>query len=154
MIRKPLDFTVELELIKCLKAFMNNKVRNTLFMPIHEQSGLKETLALGAKSIETMALCLVSENFFVRKIAQELITVISYSDAPRGHSAVLSALEKIKTLLSEPLIHTTWTAYLRACIDSKASIGGGSSGGIVAGVGWVGETKVTDKDIMDYLVRS
>jgi hypothetical protein len=99
-----------------------------------------------------MAHCLVSENFSVRKIAQELLTVVCYNENQRGHKMVLRALDYIKMALKENGRHQTWMEFLRAAIHSKESIGGGASGGIVAGVGWVGDSKVTDKDIMDYLV--
>lgn len=145
------EFNVEYELIKCLKALMNNQI------------GLSELIQLAPRSIQLMVhSCLQSTHFFARKLAAELLTVVCYTD---GHMLVQSALESSNTAASHAqspgsvvptvlgYIHRVWMQTLDMVMQSRNRVGGGSSGGLVAGVGWVGDNRVTEKDIIDYLVQ-
>ena len=134
-----MDFNTEYEIMKCLKALMNN------------QYGLNETLVHAPKSVEIIAECMItSPHFFVRKLAAELLTVLCYTD---GHEQVQVAFESIYRNAHFPFsLHRQWMVTLEQVMASKERVGGGSSGGLVAGVGWVGDNRVTEKDILDYLV--
>jgi hypothetical protein len=94
-----------------------------------------------------------SNNFHVRKLACELLTVICYADTPRGHQRVVQAFETMKKAgTSIERLFQRWMMALDEAIECKEQIGGGR-GGLIAGVGWLGENRVTDKDVFDYLVQ-
>ena len=138
--KRDIDFVAELELAKCLKAIMNSKL------------GLKAIMKLAPRSIDAIVNCLDSDNFIVRKTVMDLLTVVSYTDVPRGHRQVLSSFNKFSKSRNEALLHHTWMAIFGRVVDTRERAG--ATDGLIAGVGWVGDTKVTEKDITDYLVSN
>ena len=83
----------------------------------------------------------------------ELLTVLCYSSENRlleGHNMVLKALMRFRDIRSETRLHQTWMDFLSTVLDSKEKVG--AAGGLIAGVGWVGENRVVEKDVTDYLV--
>lgn len=138
-----MDHKLELEFLRCFKALMNNK------------PGLQEIMSSSPRSIDVVVRCIESENFHSRRLVPELLTVVCYTDPPCGHRMVLESFENLRRSKSEDdraLIFQSWMRSFQTAVDKKSRIGGGKSDGMIAGVGWIGDSKITDKELMDYLV--
>ena len=68
-----------------------------------------------------------------------------------GHRSVIEGFVHLQKCRGEMVPHQRWMEHLGAVIDSKEKAGAG--GGLVAGVGWLGDNRVTEKDLMDYMVK-
>lgn len=137
--KKDLDFVLEYEFLRCYKAIMNNK------------PGLQEIISLAPRSIEVIVKCSDSGNFFSRRLVPELLTVVCYTQPPIGHQLVMSAFESCRVGKNEMLFQS-WIRSFQTVIEKKNKIGGGQSDGMVAGVGWVGDNRITDKDLLEFIV--
>eukprot|EP00158_Paraphelidium_tribonemae_P009082 Partr_v1_DN28763_c0_g1_i3_m61729 putative Diaphanous homolog len=140
--RRDGHFILEMELVRCIKAFMNN------------QNGLKEIMKRAPGSIHVLAQSLRSLSFPVKKQIAELLTVVCYTDSPHGHRLVLDALNAEHATPSDDSekLYQTWLLSLLEVIGCRDKIGNSVSGGLVAGVGWIGENRVTEKEIIEFLV--
>ena len=142
--KKDYEFILELELIRCIKALMNNKY------------GLRDIIQKSPDSIIILARCLISDSFPVKKAAAELLTVICYTDSPTGHKFVWNALQveiskTQSTVQGETRrLFEQWLAKFAEIVESKDKIG--AKGGLIAGVGWVGDNRVTEKEIAEFLI--
>lgn len=87
----------------------------------------------------------------MRKIAADLLTVLCYTQSSRGHQLVYQALSMTGKLHRETANFQIWMHNMQASINAREKVGGIE--GMVAGVGWVGEEKVTDREILDEMVR-
>ncbi len=80
----------------------------------------------------------------------DLLTTIAYVEPPLGHRLVYDAFLNL-----EQRPFKSWVASLNALLAVHGQdCGGGGKDGIVAGVGWVGENRVLERDIIDYIVMS
>lgn len=140
---------------------------------IFQQPGMDEILNRAPASINLLALCAVSHNVFARKLVFEMLTVLCYASGSGydqddtgslnssgraagdaagidGHHLVVDAFNFVRDERGERVTYELWMEHLGAVINSKAKVG--ASGGLVAGVGWLGDNRVTDKDLTDYMV--
>ena len=134
------DYAVDFECVRCIKVLMNTPM------------GLDHVLQHSGTCVSTLTLHLDSPHFFVRKVILDVLTVVCYSG---GHSAVVRSFHDFQRQRHEQRLHQRWMSCLHSVVEVKEQVGaGGSSGGLVAGVGWLGENRVTDREIMDYLVSN
>jgi hypothetical protein len=144
--KKDMELLTEQGVVRCLKSLMNNKY------------GLLEMFLKAPRSIEIITQSILSENFFVRKMVVELLTVICYTNTPTGWEHVMSAFRKLAltsvaqsdTLQLNSRVFEEWMNKLRWVLEKKDK----NDGGIIAGVGWIGNSKVTDRDISDFLLSN
>jgi hypothetical protein len=123
---------------------------------MNNKPGLHEIMACAPQSIDTVVRCIESDNFHSKRLVPELLTVVCYTDPPRGHRSILASFESLRRQRSDgskELLFQSWMRSFQAAVDKKSKIGGGKSDGMIAGVGWIGDSKITDKELMDYLVR-
>lgn len=104
-----------------------------------------------------MTCHLSSPHFFLKKVVLDLLTVICYTGGPdeqksMGHSLVIHSFKVFKQKHQEVRLFQSWMTQFREVVETKEKAG--ANGGLVAGVGWMGDHRVTEKELMDYMISN
>lgn len=79
---------------------------------------------------------------------------ISMNKLPPSNGLIKDTGNSTNTHLGYSPMFASWISQLGYIVDIRSKISGAADGGMVAGVGWVGESKVSERDLVDYLVGS
>ncbi|GAB7365720.1 hypothetical protein MBLNU230_g7058t1 [Neophaeotheca triangularis] len=104
------DLDREYDIVKCLKALMNNKfgADNALH---HE------------KIVMALAGSLVSPRLNTRKLVSEVMTFLCHWADGEGHLKVLQALDHLKTLQNENGRFDAWMRIVEVTVDGRGKMG-------------------------------
>src|SRR5271156_2816119 len=71
------------------------------------------------------ALCssIVSPHLPTRKVVAEILTFLCHWDPPNGHTSVLTAMDQLKSALSELGRFDAWMRLLEVTIDGRGRMG-------------------------------
>ncbi len=104
------DLEKEYDIVKCLKALMNNKYGADDALK-HEQI------------IISMAACLISPRLTTRKLISEILTFLCHWDEGQGHLKVLQSLDRVKNQMSENGRFDAWMRIVEVTIDGRGKMG-------------------------------
>jgi cytokinesis protein len=104
------DFDREYDIVKCLKALMNNKygADNALQHP---------------QIVTALAGSLVSPRLNTRKLVSEVLTFLCHWADGQGHLKVIQALDQLKTQQSETGRFDHWMRWIEITIDGRGKMG-------------------------------
>lgn len=131
------DLEREYDIVKCLKALMNNKY------------GADNALQ-HAQIVMALAGSLTSPRLTTRKLVSEVLTFLCHWSDGQGHRRVLQALDNIKNQNSETGRFDAWMRLVEVTIDGRGKMGSlvGASGEVRAG--GIG----VENMLMEYAVAS
>ncbi|KAI1302148.1 hypothetical protein EDD11_005716 [Mortierella claussenii] len=104
------DLTMELEIVKCLKALMNNRWG--------AQEAIKHSLC-----ITSLCFSITSPQLQTRKLVVEMLTFLCYCEVPMGHKLVLEGLDKVMDYWREGARFDAWMRILENTIDGRGLFG-------------------------------
>ncbi|KIX10539.1 uncharacterized protein Z518_01622 [Rhinocladiella mackenziei CBS 650.93] len=104
------DLDREYDIVKCLKALMNNKYGADDALT-HEQIPV------------ALALCLISPRLTTRKLVSEVLTFLCHWDQGQGHLKVLQAMDHVKNLINENGRFDAWMRIVEVTIDGRGKMG-------------------------------
>ncbi|EXJ80416.1 cytokinesis protein [Capronia coronata CBS 617.96] len=104
------DLDREYDIVKCLKALMNNKYGADDALT-HEQIPV------------AMATCLISPRLTTRKLVSEVLTFLCHWDEGQGHLKVLQALDQVKNMINENGRFDAWMRIVEVTIDGRGKMG-------------------------------
>lgn len=104
------DLDREYDIIKCLKALMNNKY------------GADDALA-HQQIIVSLATSLVSPRLTTRKQVSEVLTFLCHWAEGQGHLKVLQAMDQVKTQQGENGRFDAWMRIVEVTIDGRGKMG-------------------------------
>ncbi|QDS76761.1 hypothetical protein FKW77_001715 [Venturia effusa] len=104
------DFDREYDIVKCLKALMNNKygADNALQHP---------------QIITALAGSLVSPRLNTRKLVSEVLTFLCHWADGQGHLKVIQSLDQLKTQQGETGRFDHWMRWIEITIDGRGKMG-------------------------------
>ncbi|KAF2428043.1 hypothetical protein EJ08DRAFT_651133 [Tothia fuscella] len=104
------DFDREYDIVKCLKALMNNKygADNALNYP---------------QIVTALAGSLISPRLNTRKLVSEVLTFLCHWADGQGHRKVLEALDALKTQQGETGRFDSWIRWIEVTIDGRGKMG-------------------------------
>ncbi|OAL55271.1 FH2-domain-containing protein, partial [Pyrenochaeta sp. DS3sAY3a] len=104
------DVDREYEIIKCLKALMNNKygADNALYHP---------------SIIQALCSSLTSTRLNTRKLVSDVLTFLCHWGEGSGHEKVLQALDNIKTQYGESSRFDAWMRMVEVTVDGRGKMG-------------------------------
>ncbi|KAE9967805.1 hypothetical protein EG327_011297 [Venturia inaequalis] len=104
------DFDREYDIVKCLKALMNNKygADNALQHP---------------QIITALAGSLVSPRLNTRKLVSEVLTFLCHWADGQGHLKVIQSLDQLKTQQGETGRFDSWMRWIEITIDGRGKMG-------------------------------
>lgn len=104
------DTEREYEIIKCLKALMNNKygADNALQYP---------------SIIQALAGSLISSRLNTRKVVSDVLTFLCHFGGGAGHEKVLQALDALKTQYGENGRFDAWMRIVEVTVDGRGKMG-------------------------------
>ncbi|KAF4965760.1 hypothetical protein FZEAL_10733, partial [Fusarium zealandicum] len=101
----------EYDIIKCVKALMNNKF------------GADDAL-IHTKVIVALATSLISPRLTTRKLVSEIITFLcTWGDNDEGHLKVIQALDEVKAQCGENGRFDSWMRLVEVTIDGRGKMG-------------------------------
>ncbi|KAI9801002.1 MAG: hypothetical protein M1825_003536 [Sarcosagium campestre] len=104
------DLDREYDIVKCLKALMNNKY------------GADDALA-HQQVIVSLTTSLVSPRLTTRKLVSEVLTFLCHCADGQGHLKVLQALDYIKNMQGENGRFDAWMRIVEVTIDGRGKMG-------------------------------
>ncbi|KAI5804008.1 hypothetical protein DFH27DRAFT_480985 [Peziza echinospora] len=104
------DLEREYDIVKCLKALMNNKY------------GADDALQHQG-CVAALTASLTSPRVTTRKLVSEVLTFLCHWDRPNGHSKVLAALDQIKNQQNETGRFDAWLRIVEVTIDGRGKLG-------------------------------
>ncbi|OCT54671.1 cytokinesis protein [Cladophialophora carrionii] len=104
------DLEREYDIVKCLKALMNNKY------------GADDALKHDQVLI-SLAACLISPRLTTRKLISEILTFLCHWDEGQGHLKVLQSMDKVKNQMSENGRFDAWMRIVEVTIDGRGKMG-------------------------------
>ncbi|KAJ9612373.1 hypothetical protein H2200_003970 [Cladophialophora chaetospira] len=104
------DLEREYDIVKCLKALMNNKY------------GADDALNHD-QIIISLAACLISPRLTTRKLVSEILTFLCHWDQGQGHLKVLQAMDRVKNQMSENGRFDAWMRIVEVTIDGRGKMG-------------------------------
>ncbi|KIW26672.1 uncharacterized protein PV07_06487 [Cladophialophora immunda] len=104
------DLDREYDIVKCLKALMNNKYGADDALK-HEQIPV------------ALATCLISPRLTTRKLVSEVLTFLCHWDQGQGHLKVLQAMDFVKNQMSENGRFDAWMRIVEVTIDGRGKMG-------------------------------
>lgn len=104
------EIAFEYELLKCLKTLLNSKygARDAISQP---------------KCITNITLSLTSPHLPSRKTVCDILTFLSYWDAPKGHQCVLDGLDVLTQVRGEVGRFDAWFATFESTVDGRGRMG-------------------------------
>ena len=104
------DVEREYEIIKCLKALMNNKygADNALNHP---------------SIIQALAGSLVAQRLNTRKLVSDVLTFLCHWGEGKGHEKVLQALDNLKNQYGENSRFDAWMRMVEVTVDGRGKMG-------------------------------
>ena len=100
----------EYDIVKCLKALMNNKYGADDALKHHH-------------CVSALTASLTSPRVTTRKLVSEVLTFLCHWDRPHGHTRVLAALDQIKTHQGENGRFDSWLRIVEVTIDGRGKLG-------------------------------
>nr|ACO52875.1 SepA/Bni1 [Epichloe festucae] len=101
----------EYDIIKCLKALMNNKF------------GADDAL-MQQKVLVALATCLISARITTRKLVSEILTFLcTWGENGEGHVKVIQALDEVKAQSGENGRFDAWMRLVEVTIDGRGKMG-------------------------------
>ena len=104
------DLDREYDIVKCLKALMNNKY------------GADDALAHQQVPV-ALATCLTSPRLTTRKLVSEVLTFLCHWAEGQGHLKVLQAMDHVKSLTGENGRFDAWMRIVEVTIDGRGKMG-------------------------------
>ncbi|KAI9831980.1 MAG: hypothetical protein M1826_002708 [Phylliscum demangeonii] len=104
------DLDREYDILKCLKALMNNKY------------GADDALA-HQQVIVALANCLTSARLSTRKLVSEVLTFLCHWADGQGHLKVLQAMDHVKTVQNENGRFDGWMRIVEVTVDGRGKMG-------------------------------
>jgi cytokinesis protein len=104
------DLDREYDIVKCLKALMNNKY------------GADDALAHQQVSV-ALATCLTSPRLTTRKLVSEVLTFLCHWADGQGHLKVLQAMDHVKNQTGENGRFDAWMRIVEVTIDGRGKMG-------------------------------
>ncbi|KAL2152008.1 hypothetical protein VTH82DRAFT_5192 [Thermothelomyces myriococcoides] len=104
------DLDREYDIIKCLKALMNNKY------------GADDALA-HQPVLVALATSLVSPRLQTRKLVSEVLTFLCHWDGNKGHPKVIEAMDVVKNQQGENGRFDAWMRLVEVTIDGRGKMG-------------------------------
>ena len=104
------DLEKEYDIVKCLKALMNNKY------------GADDALQ-HQSCVAALTASLTSPRVTTRKLVSEVLTFLCHWDRPNGHAKVLAALDQIKNHQGETGRFDAWLRIVEVTIDGRGKLG-------------------------------
>ena len=104
------DLDREYDIVKCLKALMNNKY------------GADDAL-VHQKVIVSLATSLVSPRLTTRKLVSEVLTFLCHWADGEGHLKVLQAMDHVKTQQGENGRFDAWMRIVEVTVDGRGKMG-------------------------------
>lgn len=104
------DLDREYDIVKCLKALMNNKY------------GADDALNHGQIPI-ALALCLISPRLTTRRLVSEVMTFLCYCGEGQGHLKVLQSMDHVKSMINENGRFDAWMRIVEVTIDGRGKMG-------------------------------
>ena len=104
------DLDKEYDIVKCLKALMNNKY------------GADDALAHQQVPV-ALATCLVSPRLTTRKLVSEVLTFLCHWADGQGHLKVLQAMDIVKNLSGENGRFDAWMRIVEVTVDGRGKMG-------------------------------
>lgn len=101
----------EYDIVKCLKALMNNKF------------GADDAL-MQSKVLLALATCLISSRLTTRKLVSEILTFLcTWGNHGEGHLKVIQALDEVKTQAGENGRFDAWMRLVEVTVDGRGKMG-------------------------------
>jgi cytokinesis protein len=104
------DLDREYDIVKCLKALMNNKY------------GADDALAHQQVPV-ALATCLTSPRLTTRKLVSEVLTFLCHWADGQGHLKVLQAMDHVKSQTGENGRFDAWMRIVEVTIDGRGKMG-------------------------------
>ena len=104
------DLDREYDIVKCLKALMNNKY------------GADDALTHPQIPI-SLALCLISPRLTTRRLVSEVMTFLCHCGDGQGHMKVLHAMDHVKGMINENGRFDAWMRIVEVTIDGRGKMG-------------------------------
>lgn len=104
------DLDREYDIVKCLKALMNNKYGADDALT-HEQIPI------------ALATCLISPRLTTRKLVSEVLTFLCHWDQGQGHLKVLQSMDHFKNMANENGRFDAWMRIVEVTIDGRGKMG-------------------------------
>ena len=104
------DLDREYDIVKCLKALMNNKF------------GADDALA-HQQVIVALATCLISSRLTTRKLVSEVLTFLCHWADGQGHLKVIQAMDHVKNQQGENGRFDAWMRIVEVSIDGRGKMG-------------------------------
>ena len=104
------DLEREYDIVKCLKALMNNKY------------GADDALAHQQVPV-ALATCLTSPRLTTRKLVSEVLTFLCHWADGQGHLKVLQAMDHVKSLTGENGRFDAWMRIVEVTVDGRGKMG-------------------------------
>jgi cytokinesis protein len=104
------DLDREYDIVKCLKALMNNKY------------GADDALE-HAPIVNALGASLISPRLNTRKLVSEVLTFLCHWAEGRGHQKVLQALDSLKSTQGENGRFDAWMRIVEVTIDGRGKMG-------------------------------
>ncbi|PHH84265.1 hypothetical protein CDD83_2223 [Cordyceps sp. RAO-2017] len=101
----------EYDIVKCLKALMNNKF------------GADDAL-IQQKVLLALATCLISSRLTTRKLVSEILTFLcTWGENGEGHLKVIQALDEVKAQSGENGRFDAWMRLVEVTVDGRGKMG-------------------------------
>ncbi|KAL6902546.1 hypothetical protein GGI43DRAFT_343190 [Trichoderma evansii] len=101
----------EYDIVKCLKALMNNKF------------GADDAL-MQSKVLLALATCLISSRLTTRKLVSEILTFLcTWGNHGEGHVKVIQALDEVKAQAGENGRFDAWMRLVEVTVDGRGKMG-------------------------------
>ena len=104
------DLDREYDIVKCLKALMNNKY------------GADDALSHQSVTI-SLAMCLISPRLTTRRLVSEVMTFLCHCGEGQGHLKVIQAMDSVKTMINENGRFDAWMRIVEVTIDGRGKMG-------------------------------
>jgi cytokinesis protein len=104
------DLDREYDIVKCLKALMNNKF------------GADDALA-HQQIVVALATCLISTRLTTRKLVSEVLTFLCHWADGQGHLKVIQAMDHVKNQQGENGRFDAWMRIVEVSIDGRGKMG-------------------------------
>ncbi|RPA78262.1 hypothetical protein BJ508DRAFT_329390 [Ascobolus immersus RN42] len=104
------DLDREYDIVKCLKALMNNKYGAD--DALHHQ-----------QCIAALVGSLTSPRLTTRKLVSEVLTFLCHWERPHGHQKVLAAMDQVKSYQGETGRFDAWLRVVEVTIDGRGKLG-------------------------------
>ena len=104
------DLDREYDIVKCLKALMNNKY------------GADDALSHQQIPV-ALAMCLISPRLTTRRLVSEVMTFLCHCGEGHGHLKVIQAMDQVKSMINENGRFDAWMRIVEVTIDGRGKMG-------------------------------